>query len=369
MLEVHVVEQARQEVVVADHGVTLAGFDAALVPEQHGHLHHHVVRRHRLGVIAHAEEAVVAAHPTLVAGEDHDGVFIETVFAQRVKDGPDAVIDPADLGRHAPDADDVVVVIEIGVLPRMLRVAREGREILVGVVFGPTILGRTQQQTAEAVGTVVGEIEKEGFVAVLVLLDELYPVFGPQVGHVFGRLLHLAIEDHRIVIHAAGAAARHGGPVGEAVLRIDVVAEMPFAAEAADVALRMQNAGQRVEFLQRIVGLRTHHVFAVEEGVESVLGWNQPGEIGGPGGGTDRIAGHGAHELHALGRHAIEVGRLDVLVAITAECPSPVIVGEDENQVGALLGRERFGHGKAEHQEGKQRHEGLHGWICGGTNR
>src|SRR6056300_1462785 len=94
-------------------------------------VHHHVVSGHWLGVIAHSEKSVLSTHPTLVTGEDDHCIFIEAVFLQSREDFTHTVVDSADLGGDASDANDVVVIVQIGILPGMSRVTWKGRKMLV----------------------------------------------------------------------------------------------------------------------------------------------------------------------------------------------------------------------------------------------
>lgn len=56
---------------------------------------------------------------------------------------------------------------------------------------------------------------------------------------------------------------------------------------------------------------------------------------------ADSAAGVAIGESHALGRQAIDVRRLDLLLAVAAEVVHPKVVGHDEDEVGRLwrLGR------------------------------
>ena len=53
---------------------------------------------------------------------------------------------------------------------------------------------------------------------------------------------------------------------------------------------------------------------------------------------ADGAAGVGLGEAHALGRQAVEVGRLDALLAVAAEVAVAEVVGQDEDDVGLGAG-------------------------------
>ena len=63
-------------------------------------------------------------------------------------------------------------------LPGMSGVAGKRGEVFVGVVARPAILRGTEKKSTETVGAVVGEKEKEGFVAIFRALDEIDAALG-----------------------------------------------------------------------------------------------------------------------------------------------------------------------------------------------
>ena len=71
---------------------------------------------------------------------------------------------------------------------------------------------------------------------------------GPEVGQV-GRLLSdSAVFDYLGIIESACVSMRFGDPVGESFLRFQVVAEMPFAAQSADVSKVAKDFRQGLKF-------------------------------------------------------------------------------------------------------------------------
>ena len=73
------------------------------------------------------------------------------------------------------------------------------------------------KQVAQPVGPVVGEIEEER--PVLVLLDEPDAVLGPEVGQVARLRAHRAVLDDLGVVEFGRVPVRHRDPVAEALLR------------------------------------------------------------------------------------------------------------------------------------------------------
>jgi hypothetical protein len=126
------------------------------------------------------------------------------------------------------------VKLFVVVLPRVHGVARKAGEEFVGVKFRVAILRGVEHERAEAVGAVIGEVEEER--AVLVLLDELDAAPRPQVGRVTFLAPHLAILDDVLIVKLARRAIRFRDPKGEAVRRLETIAEVPLAAQAANVA-------------------------------------------------------------------------------------------------------------------------------------
>jgi hypothetical protein len=194
------------------------------------------------------------------------------------------------------------------------------------------VLGRVAHELAEVVGAVVGEVEEEGFV--FVLPDELDAFAGPEVGGVAGLDADLAVFDDFLVVELLRAAVGLGDPGGEAFAGRHVGAEVPFAAEAAGVAGVAEDLAKGIKLLERVVGLRPHHEFLIKERMQAVLGGDESGEEGGAGGGADGIAAQRPGEADAFGGHTVEVRGADVRVAVAAEGPGTLVVGEDEDHVG-----------------------------------
>ena len=85
-----------------------------------------------------------------------------------------------------------------------------------------------------------------------------------------------------------------------------------------------------------------------------MLGRHQAGEVGRARGRADWVGGKALHELHAFVRHSVEIGCLNVRVAVAAERPRSMVVGEDEDDVrflGWLSGADTRKQQKGEDQE------------------
>ena len=243
----------------------------------------------------------------------------------------------------------------VGPLPGVHGVAGEAGEGLVFIVGGVAVLRRVAHELAEVVGAVVGEVEEEG--PVFVLLDELDAFAGPEVGGVLGLDVDLAVFDDLLVVELLRAAVGLGDPGGEAFAGGHVGAEVPFAAEAAGVAGVAEDLAEGGKFLEGVVGLGADHVLGIEEGMDAVLGGDEAGEKGGAGGRADGIAAEGAGEADALGSHLVEVRCADVGIAVAAEGPGALIVGEDEDDIDRLcVGEGRCEKGQQQEEQGTGRH-------------
>src|ERR1035441_1316694 len=96
----------------------------------------------------------------------------------------------------------------------------------------------------------------------------------------------------------------------EAMLRGKAVAQMPFAAESADVAMGGQDIGVAGLAFEIFLGIRRNAALG-NPVVNAVLRRNAASHEAGPcrradGRGTEEVA-----ETHALGCQAVEVGRAD----------------------------------------------------------
>src|SRR5437660_587802 len=105
---------------------------------------------------------------------------------------------------------------------------------------------------AESVRPVVSKIEEER--PGPVLLDELNGVIGDDIGGVSRLLVDFALPNEVIVVKGGGVSSLFGEPIGEALLRMQVVAEVPFARQTTRVSGLGQDLRQGAEFLDDAIG-------------------------------------------------------------------------------------------------------------------
>ena len=115
---------------------------------------------------------------------------------------------------------------------------------------------------------------------------------------------------------------------------------MPFADQAARVSGIAKHFGQRREFVQRATRIRARlQSSARQERMDAMLRRDQSGQQRRPRRRTNRIGRKRASEQRPFGRQSIDVRRPNVGIAVTTQRPSPVIVGHDQHDVGAIVRR------------------------------
>lgn len=127
--------------------------------------------------------------------------------------------------------------------------------------------------------------------------------------------------------------------------------KVPLAEVARGVALLLQQLGE-IDFLLPEV-TRVGAGNSVAEGIAS-------GEATSPRRGTDRCAGVVTGESHAGLGHSVEVGRLDVRVAVEAGISPAEVIRHAEDDVWALRSgrmRQEAGARKQEDEEDQASHE------------
>jgi hypothetical protein len=173
------------------------------------------------------------------------------------------------------------------------------------------------------VGGLVLEHEEEGAVGVALVAEPVDGEVGEDLGDVAGAFDARAIADH-------------GGVVVLALVDEDVVvveaagfgAEVPLADEGGLVAglLEQYWKGGEAAIEESFVGGVADHV-----GV-------QAGEDGRAAGGTDGVGGEVAIEAEAFVGEAVDVWCGIAIGAVGADGLGAVIIGEDEDDVGAIGG-------------------------------
>ena len=182
------------------------------------------------------------------------------------------------------------------------------------------------------VRTVVGKVKEEG--AGLVLLDELHGMVGDDFGGVFRLLVDLALPDHLVVVESGRVPACLSKPVGESFLRMQVVAQVPFTGEAGGIADLGQDLRQGAELPDGGVSLVADLGRRGNVDVHAVLGGHEARQEGCAAGGTDGVIAIGTIEPQALRRQPVNIRGANLFVAVAAEGPGAMVVGEDEDQVG-----------------------------------
>ena len=216
----------------------------------------------------------------------------------------------------------------------MGRQTRKRTHLLIRIIRCVAVAGRHEQALPQPVRAVVRQEQEERPGAVL--LDEPDGVLGPEVGGVPRLGDRLALVNDRDVVERRGVPVRLGDPVPERLLRMEVAAQVPLAHQAAGVPGVGQDLGQRAELADGAVRVGPRLGAAGPQvTVDAVLRRDEARQQGGPGGRADGVAGERPREADALGRQAVDVRRADIRVAVAAERPGALVVGQDEEEVRA----------------------------------
>jgi len=127
-----------------------------------------------------------------------------------------------------------------------------------------------------------------------------------------------------------------GKPVGESMLRLKGVAQVPFTGMTTGPAVFGQDVSVADLLVKKRMGVRTKITSAGNEIVDPVLGGNTTGQERGSAGGADRDGGEEILEPHTGLCQAVDVGGADLRVAIAACGPDALVVGENEYNVGFI---------------------------------
>ncbi len=308
----------------------------------------------REGGVAFAVHAVVPHVHAVVAGEDDQRPLPQSVRFKPVEQAADVAVHGGDGGEVAAER----------FAPRRLRTDRDversdpggGRQTVgerreravaeIAVVqFGGVLValpGRMRGRVVDA------QVKRRGVAAARV--DPVQRVVGEDVGDVARFLDHAVAADHRCAV-VRPASLGVDGPVFEPLLRVVGVAHVPFAAEAAAVAGRRQQVGVAGLIRQVLDPLAAAGRFVFRERVaggkpvvDAVLRRDAPRQEGGSGGGADGAGAEEIREPVPRRRQTVEVRCLDFGVARAAHRPGAMVVGENEEDVGAF--RFRRGHGR-----------------------
>ena len=191
--------------------------------------------------------------------------------------------------------------------------------------------------------------EQREIVSVLLLREE---VQGEVAEGVFLESLDglgsAVVNEGGVAIGAA--AAGNGGPFGKAALRLIVMAHVPLAAHGGGVAAGFEDLGPGEQTVEPVAGFGAEGIFGEQPVFDAVGGREAAGHPGHAAGRADGSGGEGSGEAGAAGGETVDVGRADLARAVRAGGPGAVIVGHEEDDVGALHGalaglHEGCGHG------------------------
>ncbi len=279
----------------------------------------------------------------VVAGENEEGVLLDTEFFQAFDQHADAGIEVVGAGGvHA------IALREFG-------------------MFLGEVVERFLAALQRAVNGVVGEVAEEG--AVLVGLDELQRL-PRQREDALGIVGWPGLVAFRSFLEFAFAEGIKGQvETLDAGFGTAGTVEVPLANVASGVTSRFQRIRHRDVLLgepplvrdgdQPVLGLVA--TIRAADSIDMVARGVGAGEQAGAAGGAVSGGGVGVRENHAFLREGIEVGRFTKSAALVADVLPSEVIGEDENDVG--LGR--CEEGSAE-QAGKEEsgEEELHGgWM------
>jgi hypothetical protein len=278
-------------------------------------------------------EVVVADVVAVVGGEGDDGVCREAGLFEFVEEAAEVAVDGVDGG-----------VIAAGPLLDLLGgvaadVGDGGVEVLVrgGINGGDRGVGD--------VG--LAEVEADGERLVLVLAEELDRLVGEDVGET-------PLDDVLAVGEVEGGVDRVVAAAEEAVelveaeaggVELGLGAEVPLAEEGGGVPGLLEDLGPGGDGSGE--ALAAVGLGGVEPVGDADLGGLEAGEDGGPAGGADGGGDEGVGEHRAFSGEAVLVDGLGFLVAVDADGPGGLVVGDDLDEVHPR-GRLRMNGGREE---------------------
>ena len=304
-------------------------------PERHGANATHV-RRALLGAHAGVED-LGAGSAAVVVHEDHQGVLRD---AEGLELGQDLAEVLVDIVEHAKE---------------MLGVLAQSFAFVKGRILRPGVVGSVRR--------VGGHPSQEGTLGCSLAFDPLGGLREELIGTVAGRLHEFAVmQDRRSVVGILGhvtaaprvALADTAGsmdedfveaPLVRLILRL--VAEVPLSEDPGPIARLLELLGQGR-------GAKGQSL-ALEDGVrDAVLEFMSTSQQSAPRRGTGR-GDLEIREADALRVQLVEVRGLEHGVTVRADIAVPLVIREDEQDVGSLGGERRQG---TEQQSGEQSHRG-----------
>ena len=327
---------------VHDHGGgDLAGLDETGVADEEGDTEGGIVHE------AFVVPAVFAEVEAVVRGVDDECVGGLAGLIELIQDAAEAFVDADDVSVHIFDEALVDPVLALGGGEGFGEVGVVGGETEIeSHVFGFAGDGAGSEVVVEVGGE--GEIGfreevsvsgggGEGAMGAFGLVDEaegpgvglgeeLEGHVGGDVGDVAGVLFALSVLDEFGI--AIDALAGEDAPGIEAA---GVVAEVPLADDAGAVAGFLEEFG--VSWDGGVHGFYGVFPFGVSEDLVDV--GEGSSEAGGAGGGAEGVCDEGVCEADALAGEAVHVGRFKEFVAVAAHEGDGLVVGHDEEDVGA----------------------------------
>lgn len=323
----------------------------------------------------------------VVGGEDHDGVFVETLLLEFGKNLTYIGIQTGNHGckLRVGDFGAVITVAELaGELVFLAEMILIGEE---EAVFGLREFGVRER---------VGEDAEEGL-RVALLVEPLHGFVVDEIGRILRALgvvgggghavLDVFLEDNAVRLGVAGRTAEGVEEVGIVGVRFELanVAEIlvdasfvgggsrrfvtarPLAEHTGGVAVGLEDFGENLVIhvigflsgpsffevgvlpIEILDGLVAPILFvAAHVGMAAVLS----GHEGCAGGSRHGATGIGLGEAHAFGGHAVDVGGGDILLTVATEIAVAHIITHDIDDVGSLLGVGGEGGKGAESDEG-----------------
>ena len=341
------IQERRHKVVSRKQAVRLyARADNAGEIEDARHLHGSIKQIEREGRIALAPYAMLAAAEAVIAGIDDQRVIADALFFQLGHDSAHAVVHalhsrivaaeqiaqrqklPA-LIRKGQAVGDVVRKLNAAGAALILGNVGEGAVVIIVIdIFLFVLIHMRAVRRSE------GKVEIERLVLIRAFIDKAQRIVGNHVGHV-ALGLHLLRAAESAGIPIGSAAARRNKPVAIALLRLAGSAHMPFAADAAGIAVFRQDiriAGNAFQIVDRriVLFIAVAHAQPI---LNTVLAGNAPGQQRGARGRAHRRYAEEIIQLYAAGGQRVDIGRADFLIAGTPQRPVSLIVRQNHDDV------------------------------------
>ena len=141
--------------------------------------------------------------------------------------------------------------------------------------------------------------------------------------------------DDELGVAVGPTASGNGGPIAEARLRDLVVAHVPLAAHAEGVAVGGEDLGVRAKTLEPGGAGWAGGVLGEQIVLDVMVRREAAGHVGHAAGRADGGGGEGVGEPGAGFGEGVDARRVDGRTAVGAGSPGAVVVGHEEDDVGA----------------------------------